>query len=144
MKQTYLDATQESGKAFFMRKIEGPVVMLNLLKYNDIADYSTLPDIAPDKEISGAEAYQLYIDHTLPFLKEAGSEVIFWGKGGQFLIGPEAEQWDAVMLVKHASTERFMAFAQQQDYLKGAGHRTAALADSRLLPIEQMSELKTW
>lgn len=143
MKTTYLDVTQEQGKAFFMRQIKGPVVMLNLLKYKNIADYSTVPDIAPYRTISGEEAYQLYIDHTLPFLKEAGSEVLFWGKGGDFVIGPTDEHWDAVMLVKHASVERFMAFAQDPEYLKGAGHRTAALADSRLLPIEQLSELKT-
>lgn len=143
MKTTYLDVTQEQGKAFFMRQIKGPVVMLNLLKYKDIADYTGLEAIAPENNITGAEAYQLYIDHTLPFLKDAGSEVLFWGKGGEFVIGPTDEHWDAVMLVKHASVERFMAFAQEPAYLKGAGHRTAALADSRLLPIEQMEELKT-
>ena len=38
------------------------------------------------KEISGKEAYQLYIDHTIPFIKEAGARVTFMGKGGAFLI----------------------------------------------------------
>ncbi len=143
MKPTYLDATQEAGIAFYQKHNQGSVVMLNLLKYKEIADYSNLQDIAPATTISGAEAYQLYIDHTLPFLKEAGSEVIFWGKAGAFLIGPQDEYWDAAMLVKHKSADKFIAFAQNQDYLKIAGHRTAALTDSRLLPITQQSELKT-
>jgi hypothetical protein len=30
-----------------------------------------------------------------------------------------------------------MEFAQDKEYLKTAGHRTAALEDSRLLPIEE-------
>lgn len=30
-----------------------------------------------------------------------------------------------------------MEFAQSKDYLKHAGHRTAALEDSRLLPISE-------
>lgn len=137
--KTYIEASQEAGKAFFMRQIAGDVVMLNLLKFKDIADYTGAEDIAPKEEISGKDAYQLYINHSLPFLKEAGSEVLFYGKGAAFLIGPEAENWDAVLLVKHSSTEKFIAFAQNQAYLKGAGHRTAALEDSRLLPIEEGS-----
>lgn len=137
----YLDATEEAGKAFFMRQIPGELVMLNLLKFKDTADYSDLEHIAPDNELTGKEAYQLYIDHTLPFLKEAGSEVLFYGKGAAFLIGPENEDWDAVLLVKHSSTERFIAFSQNKDYLSIAGHRKAALLDSRLLPIEEKSIL---
>lgn len=133
----HLNATQESGKNFVMRQIEGPVVMLNLLKFKKVADYSAAPHLAPEDEISGEQAYQLYIDHTLPFLKKAGSEVLFNGKGGQFLIGPENEQWDVVLLVRHASAARFLEFAQNQEYLAIAGHRTAALEDSRLLPIQE-------
>ncbi len=133
----YLNATQESGKNFVMRQIRGPVVMLNLLKFRKVADYSTAPQLAPDDEISGEEAYQLYIEHTLPFLKEAGGEVLFNGKGGPFLIGPENEQWDAVLLVRHASVAKFLEFAQNQEYLAIAGHRTAALEDSRLLPVKE-------
>ncbi|MEZ4991400.1 MAG: DUF1330 domain-containing protein [Saprospiraceae bacterium] len=136
MNQNYIDVTQEAGKAFFQRGIPGAFVMLNLLKFKDIADYSKLPDLAPASEISGAAAYDLYMHHTLPLLVEAGSELLFYGKGGPFLIGPENQHWDAVLLVKHQSVARFMAFAQDQVYLKTAGHRTAALEDSRLLPIE--------
>jgi len=54
-----------------------------------------------------------------------------------FLIGPEHEAWDAILLVEHESVEKFIAFSQNKDYLKNAGHRTAALEDSRLLPITE-------
>lgn len=137
--ETYLTATQEAGKDFYLRQIKGSVVMLNLLKYKQKADYTDSKELSPTNEISGKEAYQLYINHTLPFLKEAGSEVLFYGKGGSFLIGPEAEKWDAILLVKHKSALAFMEFAQHKEYLKGTGHRTAALEDSRLLPMEESS-----
>jgi hypothetical protein len=39
------------------------------------------------------------------------------------------------MLVRQNSLSDFMAFASNQEYLAGLGHRTAALEDSRLLPI---------
>ena len=85
--------------------------------------------------ISGAEAYQKYIDHTLPFLKKSGGDLVFLGKGGNFLIGPREERWDLVMLVRQKSLSDFIAFSSNQEYLAGIGHRTAALEDSRLLPL---------
>ena len=133
--QRYLDVTQESGRDFMMRGIAGPVVMLNLLRFREVADYSAAPELAPDAPISGAEAFQRYIDHTLPHLRESGGDLLFLGRGGRFLIGPEAERWDMTMLVKQASVESFLAFAGDEPYLGGLGHRTAALEDSRLLPL---------
>lgn len=135
-RQTFLAATQAAGKAFYMRQIQGPITMLNLLRYRKIADYSQHIDLAPSEPVSGQVAYQAYMDHTLPFLNEMGSEILFFGKGGAWLIGPPSEQWDAVLLVKHPSVAQFLTFAQNEAYLKGAGHRTAALLDSRLLPLE--------
>lgn len=39
------------------------------------------------------------------------------------------------MLVRQSSVADFLAFASDQDYLIGLGHRTAALEDSRILPL---------
>ena len=136
----YIEPTQESGRAFIMRGIRGEVTMLNLLRFREIADYSAAPNLRPDAPISGAEAYELYIEHTLPFLMESGSSVTFMGDGGPFVIGSPDEQWDRVLLVRHKSVEAFMGFASNPAYLAGAGHRTAALADSRLLPIVATQE----
>ena len=79
MKQTYLSITQEAGRRFIMRKIEGPVVMLNLLRFCEVADYSAFPELKPENPISGKEAYQKYIAHTLPFLKKIGRRNPFYG-----------------------------------------------------------------
>jgi len=76
---------------FIQRDIQGNVIMLNLLRFRDVADYSAHPELAPDVPISGAEAFNRYIEHTLPFLRESGGDVLFLGTGGEFLIGPEDE-----------------------------------------------------
>jgi virulence-associated protein VagC len=133
--QTYLEPTQESGRDFFMRGITGPVVMLNLLRFRPIADYSRTPQLAPKEPISGEQAYRLYFEHTLPHLEASGGKVLFFGRGGKYLIGPSSEEWDMVMLIQQDSTVSFMAFASNQAYLAGIGHRIAALSDSRLLPM---------
>ncbi len=138
---TYLDATQESGKAFVLRGIEGPVVMLNLLRFREVADYSHAPQLAPADPISGEDAYRLYMAHTQPFLEAKEGALTFFGRGGAFVIGPSDEHWDVAMLVRHRSVADFLAFAKDPGYLAGAGHRTAALADSRLLPLEAKGAL---
>lgn len=135
----YLDASPEAGKEFYQKfHDKGKVVMLNLLKYKATADYTNLEELKPAKDISGEEAYQLYIESTLPELDKAGSRVIYFGKSQNFLIGPNSEKWDAVLLVEHESVLKFMELAQSPDYLKKAGHRTAALEDSRLLPTNEI------
>ncbi|HXY61529.1 MAG TPA: DUF1330 domain-containing protein [Nitrospirota bacterium] len=139
MEKRYIEATQEAGIALFSRKISGEVIMLNLLRFRKVADYSKNPDLAPRKQISGREAYQKYIDHTLPFLKESGGSIAFIGEGGAYLIGPQDEQWDMALLIRQKSVSDFVAFASNQEYLAGIGHRTAALDDSRLLPLVEMS-----
>ena len=136
--QSYLEPNQESGKAFFMRRIAGKVVMLNLLRFREIADYSASPELAPERPVSGEEAYQRYMHHTMPHLEKSGGRLLFYGRGGQFLIGPGNERWDAAMLVEQSSPAAFLAFASNEEYLAGIGHRTAALEDSRLLPLEDI------
>lgn len=132
---SYLEPTWEAGRAFMARQLQDSVVTLNLLRFRTVADYSAAPDLAPPKAISGAEAFQRYIEHTLPYLRESGGEVLFLGHGGDFLIGPPNERWDMAMLVRQQSVASFMAFASHEAYLAGIGHRTAALEDSRLLPL---------
>ena len=139
MSEKFLDATDESAKNLFSRDIPGEVVMLNLLCFNEIADYSENPELKPEKEISGREAYQRYLDHTLPYLESSGGSIQFLGEGGRYFIGPQDEKWDVVMLIRQKSVEDFLKFATNDDYLAGIGHRTAALVDSRLLPIIEFS-----
>ncbi len=134
----YLEPTQESGRDFVMRRMQGNIIMLNLLRFREIADYSATPELAPATPISGAAAFQMYIEHTLPYLRETGGNLTFLGKGGAFLIGPEAERWDLVMLVRQQSADSFLAFASHEAYLDGIGHRTAAIEDSRLLPLTEV------
>src|SRR5262249_25475212 len=113
--------------------------MLNLLRFRDVADYAAHPALKPDTPINGAEAFDRYIAHTLPYLIESGGELIFMGDGGSFLIGPESERWDRAMLVRQSSVTSFIAFASNEAYLKGLGHREAAIEDSPLLPLVQVA-----
>jgi hypothetical protein len=135
---THLHVTQDSGRALIMRGLIGPIHMLNLLRFREVADYSSAPELTPCEPMSGADAYSLYLEATLPHLCASGGELLFLGDGGYFLIGPSEERWDMAMLVRQQSVDTFIAFATDEAYLAGIGHRNAALADSRLLPLKGM------
>ena len=137
MNTNYLDATPESAVALFGRDLPGTVVMLNLLQLKVVADYSANPELADKRPISGREAFDKYIEHTLPFLEGSGGKLSFLGEGGHFFIGPQDERWDLVMLVQQNSLTDFLAFASNEAYMAGLGHRTAAVQDSRPLPLEE-------
>ena len=53
--KTYLEPTEESGRAFFTRSISGSVVMLNVLRFRSVADYSATPKLAPVSPIEGQQ-----------------------------------------------------------------------------------------
>ncbi|WP_260986289.1 DUF1330 domain-containing protein [Bordetella genomosp. 13] len=131
----HLEPTQDAGRRFIQRGIEGPVIMLNLLRFRAVADYSAHPALAPAQPISGAQAFDRYVAHTLPLLRDSGGDLMMLGAGGPWLIGPAGERWDLAMLVRQDSVASFLAFAGHREYLCGIGHRTAALEDSRLLPL---------
>ena len=51
------------------------------------------------------------------------------------VIGPVEERWDEVLLVEYPSVKAFLEMVNSDAYQSIVYHRTAALKDSRLIPI---------
>ena len=107
-----------------------PIVMINLLRYRDRADYPCGTDAVP---CSGREAYQRYGARVTPMVVEAGGKILWFGNVAQVVIGPDAERWDDAVLVQYPSRKAFITMVSRPDYVDASVHRTAALADSRLI-----------
>ena len=80
----HLEPSSTAGRLFVQRGIEGPVVMLNLLRFRSVADYAANPELAPAAPISGAEAFDRYIRHTFPFCAKAAAKSSFWLPAARF------------------------------------------------------------
>ena len=73
---------------------DGPVWMVNLMKYRDMAEYA---DGRPSR-ISGREADDIYTP--VDSLTAVGAEIVFVGDVEQQLFG-EAPVWDRIAVVKY-------------------------------------------
>ncbi|GGY73137.1 DUF1330 domain-containing protein [Marinobacter zhanjiangensis] len=107
-----------------------PVVMLNLLKFREQADYEE-----PRAGISGREAYKEYGRGAIRCIHGVGGELVWSGAPTGTLIGPEEEQWDEVLLVRYPSLDAFLEMIDSPEYKAIVHHRTAAIDDSRLVPM---------
>lgn len=113
---------------------ERPVIMLNLVRFREVADYSAHPDHAPETPISGAEAYQRYSAGVQAALEEIGGSLEHFRLCAPTFIGPEDEQWDAMLTVRYPSPAAFRTMITNPVYLESAVHRSAAVVDARLIP----------
>lgn len=130
----HVEPTRAAIERFLASDLQGHVTMLNLLRFRDVADYSRSPELAPAESISGEDAYHRYGEAVLPMLERVGAEVVTMATGGPVVIGPDDEHWDLLLLVRYPDVSAFLSMTTSSEYLAIAGHRTAALADSRLLP----------
>ena len=103
---------------------DGPVVMLNLLKFKDVATDGG----------SGAAAYNKYGGSVTRMVEARGGQVLWSGRVDQILIGEEgANGWDAIALVQYPSRQAFLDMVTDDTYLKSHEHREGGLADTVLL-----------
>ncbi|MFK5922229.1 MAG: DUF1330 domain-containing protein [Verrucomicrobiota bacterium] len=140
MNEKHITRTHETSEQLSARQIDGEVVILSLVRFKKIADYSRHPKLDDGTEITGREAFQKYMEQVLPLLNRSGS-MLFSGEGDGFLIGPPNEKWDWAMLFKQHSLSFLMSLEDDPQYRLISGHKEAALEDSRMLPLVEKSEI---
>jgi uncharacterized protein (DUF1330 family) len=119
--------------AHFLERADaaGPIVMLNLLRYRERAEYPPGTDASA---CSGREAYARYATVALVKVAAVGGRFLWMGSASASLIGPDTEAWDDVALVEYPSRQAFLQMVAMADYQAAVVHRSAALMDSRLIP----------
>lgn len=110
---------------------DGPVVMLNLLKFRATAAYDDA------ETITGAEAYARY-QHafTVTVGEISQAQVLYEGPAEQVFIGmagtPETD-WDMVLIVRYPSRQHFLGMMAAPAYREALRHRYAGLERTVLL-----------
>ncbi len=127
-----IQPTREQIEQLAASPSDQPVVMLNLLRFKDRAD-------GIDEGVSGLEAYQRYAEAVAPFLQSVAGRVLLSVQAHETVIGPDAREWDMVLMVEYPSRRKFLEMSMDPEYLKIHEHRAAGLADSRLVACERLS-----
>ena len=116
--------TQEQMAGFLAPGPEGPINMLNLLKFKDKASYED----GRETQLTGAEAYAIYSKGVLKTLSKVGGEIIFSGEVSRLMLGEVEELWDSVGIAQYPSRAAMLEMMQLPEYQEIAVHRAAGLA----------------
>jgi uncharacterized protein (DUF1330 family) len=107
---------------------DGPVVMLNLLKFKERSDSG---------ERSGAEEYNEYGRSARKMVEERGGRVVWMGRPEQVLIGDGSNEWDAVALVEYPSRQAFIEMVSTPKYMEAHEHRESGLERTVLIAMHE-------
>lgn len=131
---TSIDPTRDQVRALRDGGRDGPVVMLNLLKFRKIANY---PADTAEPPCSGVAAYARY-QHafTVAVGGISQAEVIYDGPCEQVFIGqagtPETD-WDKVLIVRYPTRQHFLNMMADTGYRDALVHRYAGLERTVLI-----------
>jgi uncharacterized protein (DUF1330 family) len=113
----------EQVKAFFFGEENGPMVMVNLLKFKDKAEY---PD-GSNADWTGKQAYLVYGAAVQKCLELVGGRAVFSGDVTGLILGEVEELWDMVALAYYPSPQAMMQMVGLPEYQGIEIHRFAGL-----------------
>jgi hypothetical protein len=103
---------------------DGPVFMVNFMKYRESADYDGVKGAegATPAGISGEQADDLY--NPTEVLHKIGAEVMFFGN----VVAQGAEgEWDRMGIVKYATRRSFIDMQNRRDFKEKHVHKEAGM-----------------
>lgn len=115
---------KEQIKGFMEPVSEGPICMVNLLKFKDKAEYED----GRDTDLTGREAYALYEEGVKKLLQEIGGGIGFIGDVERLALGEVEELWDVVGLAVWPSRGAMFEVMQSPEMQAISVHRSAGLA----------------
>ena len=141
---SFVDPDRQAWALFKDLPKDRPIQMLNLIKLKPRAEY---PPDHPDhgKDLTGLDAYRAYGRTSGPVFKRVGGRQVWAGKPQVMVTGPQdAEQWDLAFIAEYPGVAAFMEMVRDPDYREHVKHRTAAVADSRLLCLSPVTPGETF
>ena len=103
------------------RAEEGPVTMLNLLKFKEKAEYED----GRETDLTGAEAYAIYGVEVAGHLAKVGGAPMFSARVERLMLGEVEELWDSAAIAMYPSRAAMMEMMSSPDYQASAVHRSA-------------------
>jgi len=103
---------------------DGPIVMVNLLKFHARAQYED----GRDAHLSGREAYQRYGMLVAKLIQSYGGRVLFAGDVTFLALGRVESLWDEVALAEYPNRAALVQMSMSPEWRAADVHRAAGLA----------------
>lgn len=103
---------------------DGPVFMINLLKFKDKAEYAD----GRETDLTGYQAYQLYGAGVAGLLPEFGGRFFFMADVTFLSLGQVEDLWDEVAIAVYPDRGSLFRMSTSQEWLDLSVHREAGLA----------------
>ncbi|MCA3254886.1 DUF1330 domain-containing protein [Bradyrhizobium sp.] len=113
----------EQLKAMMEPGPEGPIYMVNLLKFREKAEY---PD-GRDSDLTGREAYMIYGRAVFELLPKFGGKGLFAADVTHLSLGRAEELWDEVAIAMYPNRAAMTAMSLSPEWQAIAIHRAAGL-----------------
>ena len=130
--------TEEQMEGFLEPGRDGPIYMLNLLKFKEKAEYAD----GRETVLSGAEAYAIYGQEVIQHLQKVGGAPMFSAGVERLMLGEVEELWDAAAIAMYPSRKAMLEMISSPEYQASALHREAGLAGQ--LNIELVEPIGAW
>ncbi len=112
---------------------DDPILMVNLLKFKDKAEYED----GRATNLTGREANEIYVTETREHLANVGAELILGGEVNGLLLGDVEELWDAFGVARYPSRKAMIAMARNPAYIESEKHRAAGLAGQLNIEVSE-------
>ena len=129
-----IDPTRAQFDAFKALPRDTPIQMLNLIRLKALAEYPQ-DHANHGKGMSGLEAYRAYGRESATVFARVGGRQLWAGRPETVVTGPIDEAWDLAFIAEYPSAAAFLAMVTDPDYREHVKHRTAGVADSRLIRL---------
>ncbi len=130
--------SEEQFKGFSQPGPDGPIYMVNLLKFKAHAEYAD----GRETSLTGAEAYGLYVTGVNKLLREVGGGGMFQGRVERLMLGEVEDLWDKIAIAMYPSRAAMMQMMQLPGMQDISIHRAAGLAGQ--LNIETSDASGIW
>ena len=130
--------TPEQVEGFVTPGAEGPIFMVNLLKFKALAVYED----GRQTQLTGREAYQIYARGVAEVIQQVGGQLCFGADVERLMLGEVEELWDQVAIAMYPSRTAMFEMIQLPEYAEISVHRSAGLAGQ--LNIETVDASGAW
>ena len=117
---------------------DGPIFMVNLLKFKDKAEYED----GRETSLTGREVYAIYGKAVADILPKFGGQFFVAGEVTFLALGQVEELWDEVAIAVYPERSAMLKMSMSEDWQAAGVHRAAGLAGQLNLETVMMDAFK--